>query len=202
MPQTDSTLAGITILLTDSAGMITNCISSGVFPTTASKFAVGCQLTDSTTGQSYFNLGTVAVPSWSNESDQLFATVNISSSDILNMKATPIPLLTGVAGKLIIVDSVVCKMVRTATAYTTTGTSVFYEYGTAASAGGAQAATVFAVGHITGSAGTFYVSSIAANLATIQDSAILGLGVSMSKDTAEFASGTGTGTVYLRYRLL
>jgi len=64
MPRTDSTIPGITILENDSAGLVVSCLSAGAFLTTASKFAVGCRLTDTNTGKLYYNAGTVAVPSW------------------------------------------------------------------------------------------------------------------------------------------
>lgn len=61
--RTDPALAGI-LIFEEANGLIVKCTSSGNLDTTASKFAIGCILTDTTTGKSYSNLGTVASPSW------------------------------------------------------------------------------------------------------------------------------------------
>lgn len=202
MPQTDSTLAGITIQLTDSAGLITNCISSGAFPTTASKFAVGCSLTDSTTGQGYYNSGTVAVPVWSVESDLLTATVSLAAADIIAMQATPIAVVPAVSGKTIFIDSATLKMVRTSTAFTGGGVVVL-QWGTAATGGGPLAVgSQIAAAHVTGSAGTFYTNVVGPTLTTTQNTSLEGIGIYVSNGTAAFASGTGTGTLYVRYHLI
>lgn len=65
MPRTDSSLVGVTIYENNSAGLITVASTVGNLDTTASKFAVGCVLTDSTTGEIYRNSGTSAAPIWS-----------------------------------------------------------------------------------------------------------------------------------------
>lgn len=202
MPQTDSTLAGITIQLTDSAGLITNCISSGAFPTTASKFAVGCSLTDSTTGQSYYNSGTVASPVWSVESDQLFTTVNLAAADILGMSASPVVVIPAVSGKTIFIDSATFKMVRTSTAFANGGVVVL-QWGTAGNGGGPLAiGSQIAAAHVTGSAGTFYTNVVGPTLTTTQNTSLEGIGVYVSNGTAPFITGTGTGTLYVRYHLI
>lgn len=67
MPRTDSTLPGILIQESDSSGLITLAQCSGnpgTLATTASKYAIGCLITDTTTGKTYCNQGSVAVPSW------------------------------------------------------------------------------------------------------------------------------------------
>jgi hypothetical protein len=62
--KTDKDLVGILIQDTNSEGLITQCQSAGSFLTTASKFAPGCLMTDSTTGVLYRNSGTTAAPVW------------------------------------------------------------------------------------------------------------------------------------------
>lgn len=83
MPRTDSTIPGITILENDSNGYVTSCLSAGAFLTTASKFAVGCRLTDTNTGKMYINFGTVAAPVWtpSNGDEMGRVTAYIPTAD-------------------------------------------------------------------------------------------------------------------------
>lgn len=71
--RTDSTIPGILIYETNELGYITSGTTTASFPTTASKFAVGCVLQDSTSGKSYRNAGTVAVPVW--RQIQAYATI-------------------------------------------------------------------------------------------------------------------------------
>lgn len=65
MPRTDADLAGVLIYENNSVGMIIQGSSKGTPPTTASKFAVGCIMSDQNTGKTYRNTGTVLVPVWS-----------------------------------------------------------------------------------------------------------------------------------------
>lgn len=67
MPRRDE--AGIIIQNNDEAGMITSGQYAGTIPTTASKFAVGAIMVDTTTGKSYYNAGTVALPVWNSVSE-------------------------------------------------------------------------------------------------------------------------------------
>mgnify|MGYP006281903843 CR=1 FL=1 len=85
--QTDSTLPGILIQETDSNGHITLGTSAGApstTATTASRFAVGCVLTDTSTGKQYSNTGTVASPSWNSISEVTYA----ESSSVASVTAT------------------------------------------------------------------------------------------------------------------
>jgi len=89
--QYDSALPGILIQETNSSGLITLCQSSGNFDTTASRFAIGCILVDTTSGKSYSNRGTVAVPSWNSTSDTTYS----ERSSIATATATDDGLTTG-----------------------------------------------------------------------------------------------------------
>lgn len=91
MPRTDSTLSGILIAENDSSGYITLCTSSGSFPTTASKFAIGCVLTDTTTGKSYRNAGTVAVPVWRQIQAYSLVAVDTSGTQVVNVLSATVP---------------------------------------------------------------------------------------------------------------
>lgn len=90
--RTDSALPGILIESTNELGMITFCLSAGAFLTTASKFAVGCILIDTTTGKQYYNSGTVAVPSWNSISE--ITTAEIGNGQVTYLKSASIKAVT------------------------------------------------------------------------------------------------------------
>jgi hypothetical protein len=98
MPQTDPALVGITILLTDSNGLITIAQTSGAFPTTASKFCVGCILIDTQSAKSYYNSGTVAVPSWNSIGE--ITTAEIADGAVTYAKRSLISAVTTTADGL------------------------------------------------------------------------------------------------------
>jgi hypothetical protein len=81
--KTDSALAGILIQETNQLGYITLCQSAGNLSTTASKFAVGCLLTDTTTGKTYYNAGTVASPSWNSVADATVGEIALTTGSVL-----------------------------------------------------------------------------------------------------------------------
>ena len=81
MMNTDKDLAGILIQATNELGYITLCQTTGAFPTTASKFAKGCIIQDSSTGYVYRNAGTVASPSWQTVNDVAAAKAYIPTAD-------------------------------------------------------------------------------------------------------------------------
>ena len=67
MPRTDSSVTGLLIQENDSNGYVTTGSipgAPGSLATAASKYAIGCILTDTTTGKSYSNVGTIAAPVW------------------------------------------------------------------------------------------------------------------------------------------
>ncbi len=65
MPQTNS-IAGLLIFQTNSQGLVTegSIPAFGNLDTTASIYAVGCVLSDASTGVQYVNTGTVLAPKW------------------------------------------------------------------------------------------------------------------------------------------
>lgn len=84
--RTDSSLAGVLIQETNSSGLITLGQFQGVsgsLPTTASKFAVGCMLTVSGDGKTYYNAGTEAVPSWNAVSDISASEISLARGKML-----------------------------------------------------------------------------------------------------------------------
>lgn len=89
--RTDKDLAGILIQETNSEGLITLCQTSGNLATTASKFAVGCVMVDTTTGKSYSNQGTVALPSWNSIGETTYS----ERKSVASVTATDDGLTTG-----------------------------------------------------------------------------------------------------------
>ena len=72
-------------------------IGSGL-PTTASTFAVGAKITDLSTGISYVNTGTVAVPVWSRGSST--ATLDPQMLQLATVSLAPADFIATAAGKL------------------------------------------------------------------------------------------------------
>ena len=125
MPQTDPDIAGVTITSKDSNGYIVFgewAGSAASIPTTASKFAIGCILEVSSDGTLWQNVGTVAVPVWSN-SNSLMQQVSLTAAQINGMYAAPVVVVAAVPGKAIIVDSVEFDITRTATQFASGGTA-------------------------------------------------------------------------------
>lgn len=86
MPRTDSSLPGVTIQENDSTGLITlgQCSGSPAsLATAASKFAIGCILTDTTAGKAYQNVGTVASPSWNSIGDSAVSEITLAQGSII-----------------------------------------------------------------------------------------------------------------------
>ncbi len=124
-------------------------------------------------------------------------TVALASADILAMNATPVSLIAAPgAGKIIIVEGILFKMVRTATAYANGGAVEFrYTDGSGAKVSADVAAALVT----TGGAGTAYahVAGIEASITPVANAAIV-----VTNATAAFITGTGTATVSLKYRIV
>jgi len=196
MPKTDSDLAGILIIDTDSSGYIVECTTRGGLLTTAGKFAIGCKMTDvNDGGKLYINRGTVAVPSWEDAQASRTVEVSLTSANIKAMKATPVTLIAGVTGKTIVIDDICLKMTTTATGYTGGGAVEFrYTDGSGAKVTADIASTV-----ITAEAGTSFTinKSIITSLVGVVDDPIV-----ITNATEAFATGTGTGIITCRYHLI
>jgi hypothetical protein len=123
--------------------------------------------------------------------------VALSSAQILALSATPVSLIPAPgAGKIVIVDSILFKMVRTATAYANGGALEFrYTDGS----GAKVTADVAAALVTTGGAGTAYahVAGIEASITPVANAAII-----VTNATAPYISGTGTAQVSIRYRIV
>jgi hypothetical protein len=122
--------------------------------------------------------------------------VSLSAAQILALSATPIALVAApAAGKIIIVDSILVKMVRTSTQFANGGALEFrYTDGS-----GAKVTADVASSLVTGAAGTAYahVGGIEASLTPVAAAAII-----VTNATAPFITGTGTGRITVRYRIV
>ena len=151
MPRTDSSIPGITIIETDSNGLIVFGLSSGApssTATAASKFAFGGKLVDTTTGLEYYNAGTVASPSWNSLSEISsaeiasnavtsakldvstiqYAEVSITNAQMLALRATPKELVAAPgSGKVLEFVSAVLLFDYTG-AYTETADNMAVKY--------------------------------------------------------------------------
>lgn len=98
MPRTDATLPGITILENNSSGLIVTGLSNGApssIATTASTYAIGCKLVDTTSGLQYYNAGTVAVPSWNSITE--VSTAEIADGSVTSAKVYSAQAVTSTA---------------------------------------------------------------------------------------------------------
>lgn len=201
------------------AGVPTNG-ASGTLAKIARK---GALLTNTTNNGVYQNQGTQASPTWvsvvgaigagavgttelaaggvtsAKMADDLAHTiqVSVSSADILGLNSTPKSLIAAPgSGKVIIVEGIVLKMVRSSTAYANGGALEFrYTNASGAKVSADMAATVVT----TGGAGTEYnsVAGVTTSLTPVANAAIV-----MDNATAAFITGTGTAVVSLKYRIV
>lgn len=131
--------------------------------------------------------------------EDLIRTVQVplTSANILALSATPISLIVAPgAGKIIIVESILMKMVRTGTAYANGG-ALEFRYTDAS--GAKVTADIAAALVTTGGAGTAYahVSGIEASITPVPNAAII-----VVNATAPFISGTGTAVLTIKYRIV
>lgn len=126
------------------------------------------------------------------------ANVSLSAANLIAMNGAPVSILPAPgATKVILVDSIVFKMVTTATAFTGGGAVSFVYNGGATSAitGTIPAAVV------TAGAGTSYTAmgpAAAASGTTL----LANKGIDITNATAAFATGTGTAVVHIKYRIV
>jgi hypothetical protein len=208
---TDASLAGILIQETNSEGLITLCQSNGNLSTAASKFAVGCIMTDTTTGKEYANQGTVAVPSWNSMTDVDNAdmdsslikvlSVNLTAAQINALYTTSVEIIPAVSGKAIILDDMVLDLTGTATQFTAGGV-VNLQYKNTANGAGTTLHADIAATVVTGATGRVVTKRIAKDLSAIATADIVGIGVFVGAKTQNFATGTGTAKVIVRYHLI
>lgn len=198
MPKTIG-IAGVTVYETDESGYAVLARTSGNLDTTASKYAVGCKMTDSTTGIEYINYGTVAAPAWG--SAQQIRIVSLTAAQINGMAAAPVEVIPAVAGKAIILDDMVLDLTGTATQFANGGV-VNLQYKNTATGAGTTLHADIAASVVTGATGRIITERVAKDLSSIATADITGIGVYISNKTAAFITGTGTARVIARYHLI
>lgn len=128
------------------------------------------------------------------QSDPVFTiTVAVSSSNILNMFATPVTVIPAAANQIPMIISCVGFMDVTATAYANGGAVRLQEETSALAL-----ATGFAAADVNGAADSYKQFFPTAN--TVVRTA--GKAVQISNQTAAFITGTGTMTLYIVYQMV
>lgn len=123
-------------------------------------------------------------------------TIPLTADDIKGMNAAPKTIVEAVTGKVIVIDDIVMKMVRTATAYTGGG-AVEFRYTDAS--GDKVTADIAATVITAAGAATEYAiqKSIITSLTGVVNSPIV-----ITNADAAFADGTGTAVLTIRYHLV
>jgi hypothetical protein len=124
------------------------------------------------------------------------ATINLSSVNLLGMNVTPVSIIAAPgSGKVLLVESILFEMIRSATAYASGGT-IQFQYGTAG--------TVVHEGTIAASVLT--TSGAATTLTHLRAATALTLAANESlvitNNTGAFTTGTGTAKVFVKYRVI
>jgi hypothetical protein len=211
MPSTDAALVGILITDTDSAGLITECESSGALLTTANKFSMGCILKDTTTGKVYRNSGTVAVPVWddiANVTNDEVATnliqykeVALTAAQINGMYAASVEIIPAVSGKIIVLDALVFDLTGTATQFANGGV-VNLQYKNTVNGAGTTLHADIAATVVTSATARVITQRIPKDLSAVATADITGQGVFIGNKSAPFITGTGTAVVKVSYHLV
>jgi hypothetical protein len=130
--------------------------------------------------------------------EDLLRTVQValSSANILAMNGAPVSLIAAPgAGKVIVVDHILLKMVTTATGYANGG-AVEFRY---TDGSGAKVTADIAAAVITAGAGTSYtaVRGVVTSLTPVANAAVV-----VTNATAAFITGTGAGVLTIKYRIV
>ena len=122
--------------------------------------------------------------------------VPLSSVQILALNATPVTLVPAPgAGKVVVVESILLKMVTTATQYANGG-ALEFRY---TNASGAKVTADIAAAVVTAGAGTSYtsVAGVTTSLTNVANAAIV-----VDNATGAFTTGTGTATITIKFRIV
>ncbi len=121
--------------------------------------------------------------------------ISLAAADIIAMRATPIALVPAPgAGKIVVVEHITLKMVRTATQFANGG-AVEYRY---TDGSGAKVTADMSASLVTGAAGTAYAgcAGVVTELTPVANAAVV-----ITNATAAFDTGTGTGQVTVRFHI-
>jgi hypothetical protein len=198
-------------------GGLSNTLSSGfIFVGNASNVATGVAMsgdaTLSNTGVLTIGSGAVTGSKIANNAvdyAQLAldvaasATVSLTAAQIKALYDTPVQLIAAPgAGKLVIIDSILWDIAYGTTQYTAGGV-LAAQYGNTVHGAGPVASGTLAAASLNGVAASSFLSNggIAGGLSVLK-SASLNTAVYLSNQTADFASGDSTATLYVRYRVV
>jgi hypothetical protein len=131
------------------------------------------------------------------------ATVSLTSAQIKALYDTPVQLIAAPgAGKLVIIDSILWDIAYGTTQYTAGGV-LAAQYGNTVHGAGPVASGTLAAASLNGVAASGFLSNggIAGGL-SVSKTASLNTAVYLSNQTADFATGDSTATLYVRYRVV
>ena len=197
-------LSGTNIVSTEDNDLgyvvLGSCDSVGAgLPTTTLTFAVGCKITDKSTGITYKNMGSATTPVW--ETEQIQLTVALTAAQIIAMYTTPVNVIPGVPGKSIILDSFEFDLTGTATQFTSGGV-VNLQYDSTANGAGTTLHADIAASVVNNATARVITARTPTDQSAIATANITGKGVYISNKTGVFATGTGTAVLKVRYHLI
>lgn len=210
MPFTFSATSGITGFETNEQGYMTrgriNSVPTTGLDTTASLYAVGCKIIDSSTSLEWMNVGTVAAPSWIVAGpSEGFVQVTVAAGQIpllyggTNVQLLPPPPLG--ASQAYVLNGWVLEYVGAGgTVFTGGGSTVRIVYGSA----GTNVAAYMNIGTATFVSGTTTKTNQGlVSPAQAGQSVIPGMGLFMDNTTAAYAGGgTSSMKVSLWYSVI
>lgn len=168
-------------------------------PTTASTYAIGCEIFNTADGIKFYNRGTVAVPSW--ESEIISITVPMTAAQIISNYTTSQEIIPAYNGKIISLIDFVFDLTGTATQFTGGGV-MNLQYKSTANGAGTTLHADIAASVVTGATARVITKRIPKDLSAVATADITGIGVYMGTKTAVFAAGTGTANVKVKYQLV
>lgn len=167
--------------------------------TTASTYAVGCEIHNTADGIRFYNRGTVAVPSW--ESEVISITVPMTAAEIISNYTTSKLIIPAYNGKIISLIDFVYDLTGTATQFTGGGV-VNLQYKNTANGAGTTLHADIAASVVTGATARVVTKRIPKDLSAVATADITGVGVYCGTKTAVFAAGTGTALLKVKYQLV
>lgn len=178
---------------------VTAPTSQMTLDTTASTYAVGCEILNIADGIKFFNRGTVAVPSW--ESEVISITVAMTAAEIISNYTTSKEIIPAYAGKIISLVDFVYDLTGTATQFTGGGV-VNLQYKSTANGAGTTLHADIAASVVTGATARVITKRIPKDLSAVATADITGVAVYCGTKTAVFAAGTGTALLKVSYKLV
>jgi hypothetical protein len=128
-------------------------------------------------------------------------SVNLTAAQINALYTTSVEIIPAVSGKAIILDDMVLDLTGTATQFTAGGV-VNLQYKNTVNGAGTTLHADIAATVVTGATGRVVTKRIAKDLSAIATADIVGIGVFVGAKTQNFATGTGTAKVIVRYHLI